>query len=255
MASETWRHVRGVLDRCHAPVTLFVRDDDGGWASDRLGALLDLFDAHALPMDLAVIPCALQRDLAEELRARTAGGRLGLHQHGYQHSNHEPRGRKCEFGISRPRERQRDDIVHGREILLEAFGAALDPIFTPPWNRCTETTAELLAAAGLRVLSRDRRADPLLAAGLQQLPVDVDWCKAMDGAPASVDSLDQRLAAALAQFGSVGLMLHHAVMDDAELARLAPLLALLAAHPAVQCRRMRDCPAVAQPAAAQRASA
>lgn len=255
MAIEAWRHTRGVLDRCNAPVMLFFRDDDGGWASDRLGALLDLFDAHALPIDLAVIPCALQRDLAEELRARAAGGRLGLHQHGYQHSNHEPRGRKCEFGVSRPRERQRDDIEHGREVLLEAFGGALDPIFTPPWNRCTETTAELLAEAGLRVLSRDRRGDPLRAAGLVQLPVDLDWCKPMDGAPASDDSLDQRLAAALAQFGAVGLMLHHAVMDDAERARLAPLLALLASHPGVQCRLMRDCVPAAQPGSARRVSA
>ena len=38
---------------------------------------------------------------------------------------------------------------------------AVDPIFTPPWNRCTQATADCLAMLGYRVLSRDATASRL----------------------------------------------------------------------------------------------
>jgi len=46
--------VRAALDARDSPVTLFFRDDDAGWRTDRLRALLDLFAEFALPVDLAV---------------------------------------------------------------------------------------------------------------------------------------------------------------------------------------------------------
>ena len=92
--------IRGALDRAGAPVTFFFRDDDGGWRDDRLLAMLDLFGDLALPLDLALIPSDLGSEIAGELASRvdSSGGRLGVHQHGFAHRNHEPDGRKCEFG-------------------------------------------------------------------------------------------------------------------------------------------------------------
>src|SRR4051812_44895721 len=84
--------VRGALEANAASV--FFRDDDAGWADARLCALLDRFERHGLPADLAVIPAALDHRLAGELRRRAATQRLGLHQHGFAHRNHEPDGRK-----------------------------------------------------------------------------------------------------------------------------------------------------------------
>jgi hypothetical protein len=104
--------VQAAIDAADAPVEMFFRDDDGGWEHGRLVRLLDLFAATGLPVDLAVIPMALDRRLAAELRTLAAlpGTRLGLHQHGLAHRNHEPEGRKFEFGPSRSPSQQRHDI-------------------------------------------------------------------------------------------------------------------------------------------------
>lgn len=197
-----------------APVAFFFRDDDAGWRDDRLRALLDLFDRHELPVDLAVIPRALTPGLARELQGRA------VHQHGLAHVNHEPEGRKCEFGPSRSREDQLRDIAEGREILRAQL--EVQPIFTPPWNRCTAATGEALAELGFAVLSRESRAGPLGTDGLREIPVHVDLARL------SPEQAGERLAAAIAAGGPVGVMFHHAVMDDADMQRADELLALLA---------------------------
>ena len=233
--------LREVLDRSTGPVAFFFRDDDAGWDDAHLQALLALFDRHATPLDLAVIPTALGPVLSRQLRARLRATPelLGVHQHGYAHSNHESSGRKCEFGISRSRLAQRHDLESGATILREQLAAPVDAIFTPPWNRCTETTVECLAELGFRALSRDRGAARLDARGLCELAVDVDWCKAFV-APAPLDALGSSLASAAAGGQPAGIMLHHAVMNDAQLEPLGELLRLLSRHPASRCSLMRE---------------
>src|SRR3954451_22796727 len=135
--------VTAALDAAPAPVPVFFRDDDAGWADARLFDLLDRFAACSLPVDLAVIPMELDAALAEELAARP---RVGLHQHGLAHVNHEREGRKHEFGPSRDAAAQRADIAAGRARLTDLLGDRVDPIFTPPWNRCTAATGDCLAA-------------------------------------------------------------------------------------------------------------
>jgi hypothetical protein len=92
--------LRRALDAAERPVGFFFRDDDAGWADDRLWSLLDRFAAAALPVDLAVIPAALAAEPARRLRRRVAasGGLVAVHQHGFSHANHERAGRKHEFG-------------------------------------------------------------------------------------------------------------------------------------------------------------
>src|SRR3954451_2479465 len=108
--------LRARLDAADEAVTFFFRDDDAGWADERLFELMELFEQRRLPLDLAAIPCALSAPLAAELRAlhRDSEGRLGLHQHGFAHVNHEREGRKQEFGPARSPGEQRDDIANGR---------------------------------------------------------------------------------------------------------------------------------------------
>jgi hypothetical protein len=217
--------VRAALDVSDRPVTLFFRDDDAGWRTDRLRALLDLFAVQALPVDLAVIPAALDRALADQLAARP----VGLHQHGFAHLNHEPDGRKFEFGPSRPLSAQQRDIESGAERLRALLGDRVDPIFTPPWNRCTAYTGRCLRELGFKTLSREHEAEPLDLPGLDELPVHVDWCK---------PDREDRLAKALTGDGPVGVMFHHAEMDAAERARVGHLLTLLAEHPNVRAQAM-----------------
>ena len=227
--------VEAALDAAPAAVPFFFRDDDAGWGDARLVALLDRFAARGLPVDLAVIPAELDAGLARELAARPG---LGLHQHGFAHVNHEPEGRKCEFGPSRPAERQCADIAAGRERLAGLLGGRVDPVFTPPWNRCTETTARCVAEFGFAVLSRESRAEPFGVPGLAELPVSVDWFAHRKGVRLSPSELGDRLALAIGSGAPVGLMLHHAIMDAADMRRVDDLLGLLAGHERVRAMPM-----------------
>ena len=239
------------------PVTWFFRNDDAGWDTPRLLRLLELFAAHDAPLDAAVIPQALTAELASVLRVRANRQRLGLHQHGHAHLNHEATGRKCEFGAGRGAAEQHADLANGRAWLQSQLGAALDDIFTPPWNRCTQATVDALRGLGIRVLSREHRAERLETAGLVELPVHVDWMKwrtpAADGP--DLAALDEVLAEAVTSVPAgtpVGLMLHHAVMTDADFAALDALLAQLAGA-GTEWQLMRDASPTTCKPAAQRA--
>jgi hypothetical protein len=220
--------LRTALDEAAAPVEVFFRDDDAGWGDERLLRLVGLFEGHGLPLDLAVIPAELTPPLADTLRERP----VGLHQHGYAHVNHQREGRKCEFGSDRSRAQQQDDIARGRERLRELLGDRLDPFFTPPWNRCTRDTGEALVALGFAALSREHRAEPLGL--LPEVPVHLDVARL---AP---EELDARFAGHVREGGPVGVMFHHAVMEDDDFARAEALLALLAGHGSVVPRTLAE---------------
>jgi len=238
---KTWSdNLRRALDRCEHAVPVFFRDDDGGWADAELRALVGLFAEHETPIDLALIPTAVGLPLADWLAER-AGPMLGLHQHGYEHVSHERKGRKCEFGVARGYRKQRQDIALGQHRLKSVFGRKLDPIFTPPWNRCTADTAVALRRLGFRALSRDVTAKPLEGAeDLRDIKVSVDWMKYRDGDQPDLAALGDRLAAQLGGDGPVGIMLHHAVMGEKDLRALAALLELLRSHLVIDCLPMRE---------------
>lgn len=230
----TWLdRIQEALDGAHRPVGFFFRDDDVGWGDDRLWELLDLFAEHGLPADLAVIPDELTEGLARGLlaRAESSPRRLGFHQHGFAHVNHEPVGRKHEFGPSRSTWLQRRDIAEGRKRLRDLLGPSVDPIFTPPWNRCTHATGRCLVELGFDVLSREARAAPFAIPGLVELPIRVDWFahrKRVRLSPAEFGAL---VVTAIHEGGPIGVMFHHAVMDVHERAAAGALLALIAQHP------------------------
>jgi hypothetical protein len=89
-------------------------------------------------------------------------------------------------------------------------GAAVDPIFTPPWNRCTQATARVITALGFRLLSREWRAPPLAINGLAELPVRIDWVRL------DPDARGASLADAIRAGRPVGVMFHYAVMAPTE---------------------------------------
>jgi predicted glycosyltransferase len=233
--------VREALDGLAHPASLFFRDDDCGWSDDRLLLLLDIFADFGIPVDLAAIPAALNSALAEKLARRMAAHpeRLRIHQHGYAHLNHEPAGKKCEFGPARDYASQRNDIENGQRRLAGLLGAAPDPIFTPPWNRCTTVTARCLAELGFQVLSRDSHAAPLQNSGLLELPIAVDWFAHRKKVRLNRMEWGKLLAAQLGSEASIGIMLHHAVMDAEEMQALAQLLSVMARHAKAKCCNMQ----------------
>jgi peptidoglycan/xylan/chitin deacetylase (PgdA/CDA1 family) len=223
--------LREVLDGGDEQVQFFFRDDDAGWDDRALERLLDVFEAHGLPLDVAAIPAAMSTCTVELLLHRSAAGRndLTVHQHGFAHLNHEPEGRKCEFGLSRSRQQQTEDVAQGRALLHKLVGD-VPAVFTPPWNRCTSWTGEVLRDLGFEVLSRDLSAGSTGVAGLRELPVTVDWFAKRKKLPVSAGGRGELLAESARGTRPVGVMLHHEVMTHEDLADLGMLLALVASH-------------------------
>ena len=234
--------VHQALDESDVGIDFFFRDDDVGWANDEFRALIACFRRHSVPIDIAAIPSALTAEFAGEISALhdDAPALVGIHQHGFSHTNHEVFGRKCEFGTSRTRQEQYSDIQLGKMKLEAMFGSALDPIFTPPWNRCTEITGECLRELGFRVLSRDATAPSLALAGLDELPISIDWFAKKNGARLSFECLGALLANRVKQRQRIGIMLHHELMNAYERDLLDDLLALLSTHPQAHCKLMRE---------------
>ena len=230
------------LDTAPQPIVFFFRDDDAGWEDLHLFELIRIFGEYDLPLDLAVIPTSIRNTTAARLRALVEmfPHKISLHQHGYAHLNHEQNGRKSEFGESRAGALQLADITRGRQLLAELFGPVVDPIFTPPWNRCTSTTAACLREAGFSYLSRDITASEIDSAGLCELPIAVDWFKKRQGFRLAPSEIGAALSSAARARTAVGVMLHHAVMDRDEYTRLGELLRLLSSHRQARCVLMRD---------------
>jgi hypothetical protein len=234
--------LRSALDEIDRPVSFFFRDDDVGWSTPRLLALLDRFEDFGIPVDLAVIPTELTRELSDVLQERIENTprRIGIHQHGFAHANHEVAGRKCEFGPSRSPEQQFLDVRAGQTLLKRVFGSLVCPIFTPPWNRCTTATAQVLKQLGFRTLSRDATAEKLGCHDIYELPVTTDWFRKKSGVRTPFECIGADLACTVISERPIGIMLHHEHMDEAEMKRLSELLHLLSSHERTQCTLMHE---------------
>jgi hypothetical protein len=83
--------------------------------------------------------------------------------------------------------------------------------------------------------------------GLDELSVSVDWFAKRAGARLGRDGVGELLANAVAVAGStpVGIMLHHAEMDEHERLALAELLGVLGGSDRVRAFPMRDLVAAA----------
>jgi peptidoglycan/xylan/chitin deacetylase (PgdA/CDA1 family) len=220
------------------PLHVFFRDDDADEDVPPLRRLLHLFQHWQTPLNLAVIPGRLtQAGRALLLQSITATPALiELNQHGWQHLNHERTGRKCEFGPSRSLAEQVADLAQGQARMTEAFGSDWHPVFVPPWNRCTETTAQALDRLGFRVLSRDASEAAFSTRKFCEVPVTLDLFRWRGGAqlrPATelVEALCQQVHAS----APIGVMLHHKVMDDAAFDFIEALLHVCQRFPVVQC--------------------
>jgi len=209
--------VAKVLSERQAPVKVFFRNDDGGWADERLRELTNEFIEQDLPLDIAVIPDALSSESVDVIAALLdAGDRVAIHQHGFSHVNHQVSGRSCEFGSDRNYEQQHRDIAAGQEKLANTFGTQVSPIFTPPWNRCTSDTAVALQSLGFQSLSRIINSEPIDRA-LPEKPVAVDWLKKRKGERLNTTELVDYISGLFNTDEEViGVMLHHEHMDGRE---------------------------------------
>jgi hypothetical protein len=211
------------------PGHLFFRADDVAVPGDRFVRLMELFTRHNVPLSLAVVPAWLTRPRWQQLKILhdKAPPLWCWHQHGWQHKNHEPRGKKREFGEGRPSSRIRQDLIRGRRRLETLLGAAFCPIFTPPWNRCDLTTLTLLKELNYYAVSRVQGSLPSPPKGLEDFVVNVDLHTRKELNPKiSWDALFAELGVGLSS-GFCGIMIHHQRMNDAAFSFLEILLSAL----------------------------
>ncbi len=90
------------------------------------------------------------------------------------------------------------------------------------------------------MLSRDSHAAPLEVPGLCELSIAADWFAHRKSVRLDRMEWGRTLAAKLESEASLGIMLHHPVMDAEEMQALAQLLSLLARHPNAECRTMKS---------------
>ena len=220
-----------------APPRLFFRDDDVDEDEATLWRLLGLFMERSAPINLGVIPGRLTAACAGLLAqsACAAPSLLELNQHGWLHLNHEREGRKCEFGPSRTYAEQLADVAQGRARMTEAFGPNWFPVFIPPWNRCTEETYSAIDHLGFRALSAKRGGSVVTGYRFEEISITLDLYRWNDGASLkSPEEVVDDLIAQLSQRQTIGVALHHKVMDERAFSFLCSLLDTLASHPTVR---------------------
>lgn len=218
------------------PLRVFFRDDDVDEDETTLRRLLRIFLLREIPINLGVIPGRLTAAGAELLKqsVSAAPALVELNQHGWLHLNHEREGRKCEFGPSRTYAEQLADIAQGQARMTEAFGPHWSPVFIPPWNRCCEDTYRAIDQLGFRALSAKQGSSVATGYRFKEISITLDLFNWRSGARlrTSEEIVDDLITQSARQ-RTIGVMLHHKVMDERAFAFLESLLDALATHPPI----------------------
>jgi hypothetical protein len=226
--------LKSALAKQSAPVRIFFRNDDVDEDESSLRRLLWLFLERKMPVNLGVIPGRLTAACVEFLAGSVGAAPelIELNQHGWLHQNHEREGRKCEFGPSRSYARQLADIARGHERMTEAFGPKWFPVFIPPWNRCTEETRRAMDHLGFRALSAKQGRSIVTGYRFEEISITLDIHRWSGGAQMkSPEEIIAELIDQLSRRQTIGIVLHHKVMDDHAFYFLGSLLDALAARP------------------------
>jgi peptidoglycan/xylan/chitin deacetylase (PgdA/CDA1 family) len=208
---------------------VFFRADDVAVPGRKFAKLVDVFGKHQVPLTLAVVPAWLTETRWQRLIELCRGDHAlwCWIQHGWLHRNHEPQGKRVEFGPSRSFSRKRKDLQTGFQRLNRLLGDSFTPAFTPPWNRCDSETLKALKELGYQALSRNLGAQPPAPAALTEYPVSVDLHtrKEKDG-ESGWQNFFKELRDSLGN-GFCGIMIHHRRMNKAAFDFLEVLLSEL----------------------------
>ena len=221
---------------------IFFRADDVAAPGRQFSRMMALFATYGVPLSLAVVPAALTRPRWLYLNGfeKTNPGRWCWHQHGWRHINHEREGKKQEFGGTRTAAAIRRDLARGKNRLERVMGDHFYPVFTPPWNRCSHTTLELLKELGYAAVSRSsgRKISP--PDGLPDYYVNVDLHTRKEKSPTVAwKNLFAELQQAIAS-NFCGIMIHHRRMNRAAFDFLEILLKKLLECPGLRLVHFKD---------------
>jgi hypothetical protein len=150
---------------------IWWRDDDAVADTPALARLAKLSSGLGVPVHVAVIPDLIEASLPVAMAQMPM---LIPVVHGWRHISHAPADAKnAEFG--QMRETATAELAQGLARLTQRFGAALLPVFVPPWNRIDAVFMPILATAGYQGVSTyGPRAAPFAAAGLHRINTHID---------------------------------------------------------------------------------
>lgn len=229
-------------EKSNSPPVVFFRADDIGIPSGTFSQLIGSFKKHELPLCLATVPAWLTDDRLSQLYEITGKSKEQWfwHQHGYVHHNHEPTGKKQEFGPARSYDDISTRLEKGKIRLDHFLGSLNQPVFTPPWNRCSGETLQALQDLGFKGISRSRGARPHTPQSFPDFQVNVDLHTRKETSPEQgfnnlLKEIDQGLAS-----GKCGIMLHHQRMNKRAVALLDTLLHCLKKQPRLSCVHFGD---------------
>ena len=200
----------------HGNINIFFRADDIAVQSKNFHKMMSLFITYQTPICLAVVPTWITKPRWEAMDRyiKKGEGLFCWHMHGYRHMNHEIQGKNQEFGPARQDQELFSDISNGASRLKAIMGKHFTLIFTPPWNRCTIETMNILKKIGFKGISRSVGNLPLPPDGFLDFSVHVDlhtrkekdsqegWQKLINELKVGLDS------------PACGIMIHHMRMND-----------------------------------------
>lgn len=210
---------------------IFFRADDIAIPSPQCTAMMRIFAEHNTPLALATVPAWSTPSHIETLLsvAPTSNNLWCWHQHGWSHISHALQGKKCEFGNNRPAQECFEELQQGTDTLFSLLGDALQPVFTPPWNRMGEDSIQAAKDLGFKAISRSESAPKQNI--LPDIPVNVDLHTRSElTAESGWNALLEELRAGIAS-GQCGVMLHHERINPAAELFLQRLLIILQSYP------------------------
>ncbi len=208
---------------------LFFRADDVGIPSRSFHQLITCFQKHNLPLCLATVPTWLtpKRLHVLSMYLDPWSSQWCWHLHGWLHRNFEQTGKKQEFGPSRNSETIKDILHKGRTRLETLLGEHFHPVFTPPWNRCSQVTLSSLVDLRFQAISRSTGAHPETSPILPDFQVNVDLHTRKESSPEhGLQNLMTELERGIAS-GQCGIMIHHQKMNKRALHFLDLLLEIV----------------------------
>jgi peptidoglycan/xylan/chitin deacetylase (PgdA/CDA1 family) len=244
LVSRTERCIRIASERLenNGRGRIFFRADDVAAPGRNIAKLMDLFKRHQVPLCLAVVPAWLTGNRWQTLKGLTgkAASLWCWHQHGWRHINHEAEGKKQEFGAVRSRLDIKRDLVLGKRRLEDLMETDFYPVFTPPWNRCSLATLQLLGDLGYAAVSRSRASMPQAPRGLPDFYTNVDLHTRKERNPALgwKNLLEELQPAISSKF--CGIMIHHQRMNEAAFDFLEMLIRILVKRRELQLVNYRD---------------
>lgn len=213
-------------------IKVFFRADDIAVPSKNFSKMMALFLKHQIPLCLAVVPAWMtEKRWKATAEFREKGKALFCwHMHGYRHMNHEPKGKKQEFGPARSPQAVLNDLTRGQKRLQTIMGKDLTRVFTPPWNRCSMDAMMMLKKACFAGISRSHGSLPLAPEGLKDIPVHVDLhTRKEKSGEEGLQNLLEEFKTGLTS-GTCGIMLHHMCMNDRAFLLLEYLLELFSGY-------------------------